>query len=49
MTTFTEDRGASRTTRVWIASTSAGGFASVLDWDRVQRAFGVRTDIIARA
>jgi hypothetical protein len=36
----------SNTTRVWIAGTSAGGFASVLDWDRVQRAFGVRTDII---
>ncbi len=33
-------------TRVYLFGTSAGGFGTVLDFDRVSRAFGVRTDII---
>ncbi|HEY2517011.1 MAG TPA: pectin acetylesterase-family hydrolase [Polyangiaceae bacterium] len=34
------------TTRVYLYGTSAGGFGTVLNFDRVARAFGVRVDVI---
>jgi hypothetical protein len=33
-------------TRVWLYGTSAGGFGTMLEFDRVAHAFGVRVDII---
>jgi hypothetical protein len=36
----------SGTTHVWAAGTSAGGFATYLDFDQLYQAFGVRVDIL---